>query len=100
MTLTEIKRRLRPGQVYQVTNHRLSAEFSPVTVRVARLTGEYGFYVEHSLGESKVSWPPARHVRRDDDGTLHLMGTGVQAGRPFLTFVPVAVTAAGEDGSR
>jgi hypothetical protein len=97
MTLTEIKRRVRPGQVYAVTNHRPGAVRGPVTVRVGRLTGDYGFYVDHPLGETKVSWPPARFVTRDEDGTLHLMGTGVHAGLPFLTLVPVAATGAEEE---
>jgi hypothetical protein len=69
MTLVEIKRRLMPGQVYAVTNHRLGPEFGPVTARVARMTGKYGFYLEHALGESKITWPPARHASRDEDGT-------------------------------
>jgi hypothetical protein len=95
-TLAEIKRQVRPGQAYRVTNHRLGPEFSPVTVRVARLTGDYGFYVEHTLGETKITWPPARHVTRDDDGTLRLRATGLHAGEPYLTFVPVAAATAGE----
>lgn len=93
MTLTDIKRRVRPGQVYAVTNHRFEMAFGPVLVRVARITGDYGFYVQHALGESKITWPPARHVKRDDDGTLHLLGTGEHAGKPFLTLVPLASTA-------
>ena len=95
-TLAEIKRQVRPGQAYRVTNHRLGPEFSPVTVRVARLTGGYGFYVEHALGETKITWPPARHVSRDEDGTIRLRGTGMHAGEPYLTLVPVTATAAGE----
>ena len=89
MTLVEIKRRLQPGQVYAVTNHRLGPEFGPVTARVARLAGKYGFYLEHALGESKINWPPARHATRDEDGSIHLRGTGVHAGEPYLTLVPV-----------
>ena len=89
MTLTEIKRRVQPGQVYAVTNHRNESVFGQVTVRVKRISGSYGFYVEHALGESKITWPPARHVTLDADGTLHLRGVGEQAGQPFLTLVPV-----------
>ena len=89
MTLTEIKRRVRPGQVYRVTNYRTEMAFSPVMVRVDRMSGGYGFYVRHALGETKINWPPARHVTRDDDGTLHLRGTGEHAGEPYLTLVPV-----------
>ena len=88
MTLTEIKRRVRPGQVYTVTNHRNQPVVGQATVRVTRLSGSYGFYVEHALGESKINWPPARHVTLDADGTIHLRGTGDQAGQPFLTLVP------------
>jgi hypothetical protein len=96
-TLTEIKRQVRAGQVYRVTNHRLGPAFSPVTARVARLTGNYGFYLEHALGESKVTWPPARHASRDEDGTIRLRGTGMHAGEPYLTLVPVTGTAEKED---
>jgi hypothetical protein len=95
MTLTEIKRRLRPGQMFMVTNHELEEQgFAPVMARVHRLTGQYGFYLEHALGQTKVTWPPARHITRDDDGTLHLR-TAV-TGTPFLTLAPTAATAAGE----
>ena len=92
MTLTEIKRRLKVGQIYIVTSHRSEAVFSPVTVRVKRISGTYAFYVEHVLGETKISWPPARFVTREDDGTLHLQGTGEHAGEPYLTLVPVAAS--------
>jgi hypothetical protein len=98
MTLTEIKRRVRPGQVYRVTNHRTEMAFGPVMVRVDRMSGNYGFYVQHALGETKINWPPARHVTREDDGTLHLRGTGEHAGKPYLTLVPVTGTAAQRDG--
>lgn len=89
MTLAEIKRRIRPGQMYAVTSHRNEPVFGQVIVRVNRMTGSYGFYVEHALGESKVTWPPARHVTLDADGSLHLRGVGDRAGEPFLTLVPV-----------
>lgn len=89
MTLKEIKRRVRPGQMYAVTNHRNDPAVSQATVRVTRLSGSYGFYVEHALGESKINWPPARDVTLDPDGTLRLRGTGTQSGQPSLTLVPV-----------
>ncbi len=92
MTLTEIKRRVRPGQVYAVTNHRNDPVVGQAFVRVTRLSGSYGFYVEHALGESKINWPPARHVTLEPDGTLHFRGVGDQAGLPFLTLVPSVVT--------
>jgi hypothetical protein len=99
MTLTEIRRRVRPGQVYEVTNHRLGPEFSPVTAVVDRMAGDYGFYLRHALGETKVGWPPARFVTRDEDGTLHLLGTGAYAGLPFLTLVPAPAAAAQADAA-
>lgn len=98
MTLAEIKRRVRPGQAYLVTNHRMEITFGPVMVRVDRMSGDYGFYVRHALGETKINWPPARHVTRDDDGTLHLRGTGEDAGKPYLTLVPVTGTEAQRHG--
>lgn len=99
MTLAEIKRRVRPGQVYRVTNHRLGEWSAPVTARVARMAGDYAFYLTHPLGETRVSWPPARFTARDDDGTLHLMGTGECAGEPWLTLVPVPATGPQADAA-
>lgn len=93
MTLKEIKSRVHPGQEYAVTNHHLP-HLGPVTVRVKRKSGDYALVVEHALGESRISWPPARFVTREDDGTLHLRGTGAEAGKPFLTLVPVLPHAA------
>jgi hypothetical protein len=93
VTLTEIKRRLHPGQAFAVTNHRVP-ELGTVIVRVRRKSGDYAFYVEHALGESKINWPPARHVTRDEDGTLHLNGTGEHAGKAFLTLVPIGRSTA------
>ena len=96
VTLAEIKRRVKPGQQYLVINHQRPA-LSPLRVVVDRKTGDYGFYVKHALGESKVNWPPARHVTRDEDGTLHLR-TAV-TGTPYLTLMPVTVTEEGESGN-
>jgi len=87
MTFAEIRRGVRPGQEYTVTNAQVP-ELGPVTVRVGRVL-DYAFFVEHGSGESKIAWPPSRYVTLDDDGTLHLCGTGDHIGRPFLTLVPV-----------
>ena len=92
MTLTEIKRRVKPGQWYRVTSQRYEMAFGPVSVLVKR-TANYGFVVEHALGETKISWPPARFVTRDEDGTLHLGRAGEHAGEPYLTLVPIAAEA-------
>jgi hypothetical protein len=89
VTLADIKRRVRAGQAYDVTNHRAELWFGAVRAVVTR-TADKRFYLEHALGEAKIYWPPARHVHVDEDGTLHLNGTGEQAGKPFLTLVPVA----------
>ena len=86
MTLVEIKRRVKPGQVYSITNDR-EPGMEPVTARI-KWNAASAFWVEHALGDSRISWPPARYVTRDEDGTLHLRGTGVDAGKPFLTLVP------------
>jgi hypothetical protein len=92
MTLTEIKRRVKPGQVYSITNHR-QPDLEPVTARI-KWNAASALWVEHALGDSRIGWPPARHVTRDEDGTLHLRGTGVDAGLPFLTLVPADRTEA------
>lgn len=46
-----------PGQVYAVTDHRNDPVISQASVRVTRLSGSYGFYVQHALGESKIGCP-------------------------------------------
>jgi hypothetical protein len=94
MTFAEIRRGVQPGQEYVVTNAQVP-ELGPVLARVARVSGD-AFYLTHPLGETRVTWPPSRHVEREADGTLHIRGTGVHTGRPFLTLVPVP--AAGENG--
>jgi len=72
MTLVEIKRRVRPGQVYDVTNHHIERTHGPAaaTVRATvhhTLTGS--FFLTHPLGQSQVRWPAAFRVsmtRRPD----------------------------------
>lgn len=88
MTLAEIRSRVQPGQRWVVENHQ-EPDLGPVMARVTRLSGTYGFYLAHPLGEAKVRWPPFRHITLDPDGTLHLRGTGAEAGKPFLTLTPV-----------
>ena len=98
MKLAEIKRSVRPGQLYRVTNHREETLLGPVLARVDRLSGGYGFYLRGALGQLKVNWPPSRHITLEADGTLHLRGTGELAGLPFLTLVPADDTAARTQG--
>jgi hypothetical protein len=95
-SLAAIKRRVRVGQRYEVTNHGADPFHGPVRVVVTQAF-DTRFLVQHALGETRIGWPPARYVRRDEDGTLHLLGIGEHAGLPFLTLVPLAATAAGED---
>jgi hypothetical protein len=91
-SLAAIRRSVRPGQLYSVTCHQ-EPGLGPVVARVDRLTGTYGFYLRHALGESKVSWPAARNVSLDANGTLHLRDRAFNM--PFLTLVP-ASTSRGE----
>jgi hypothetical protein len=88
MSLAEIKRRVRLGQIYDVTNHQADPVYGTVRAVVTR-TADNRFYLAHALGEAKIYWPPARHVSLDADGTLHLRATGEDAGKPHLTLVPV-----------
>jgi hypothetical protein len=80
-TLAAIRRTVAPGQRYELTNHRADPFHGPVRVIVTQ-TYDTRFYVEHTLGEARIGWPPARFVRRDEDGTLYLARTD---GQPFLT---------------
>lgn len=96
MTLKEIKRRVKAGQHYAVTNHQVP-DLGTVTVVVKR-TANYAFVVEHPLGESNIRWPLAANVEREEDGTLHLLGSGARAGQPYLTLV--LLNTAPRDGSQ
>jgi hypothetical protein len=97
MTLAEIKRRVQPGQVYDVTNHFITRTDHPSygTTRraVTRVTSKR-FYLSArppGSGESEVDWPPAAQAQMDPDGTIRLYGGGLgqQPGDLFLTLVPV-----------
>lgn len=113
-TLAEIKRRVQPGQVYDVTNHFITRADHPSfgTTRrvVTRLTSARIYMKMHgpdSIGvdalptvaavktaarqEREIDWPPASQVRMDDDGTIRLYGGGIGQKRDelFLTLWPV-----------
>lgn len=89
MTLAESSAGSGPARCTRsLTTRADTALGGPVAVRIDRMSGTYGFYVKHALGETKINWPLARHVSRDDDGTLHLRGTDEHAGEPHLTLRP------------
>ncbi|MEV1170835.1 hypothetical protein [Nonomuraea sp. NPDC049784] len=96
MTLAEIKRRVQPGQVYDVTNHYITRTDHPAygTTRrsVTRVTN-YRFYMAEAAGgrESPIEWPKAAQVSIDADGVIRLCGGGVsqKPDEPFLTLTPV-----------
>jgi hypothetical protein len=47
------------------------------------------FFLAHPLGETKIHWPSSAHVSMDENGMIELHGIGVNAGKPFLTLVPM-----------
>lgn len=89
MTLVQIKRQVKTGQVYDVTNHHIARETGPAaaTVRATvRRTMGTGFFLTHPLGDSQVRWPPASLVSMDERGVIELRG---QAGERWLTLALV-----------
>jgi hypothetical protein len=94
MPLTDIKSAVRPGNVYEVTNHHLTRPdhpwFGTSRRTVTRVTSSrfYLSYPDH--GVSYVDWPRASQADMDPDGTIRLYGGGAGQ-RPdelFLTLVP------------
>lgn len=102
MTLTEIKRQVQPGKVYDVTNHYIKREdhpcFGTVRRQVTRVTTSRIYLSHPTRDESGIDWPKASQVSMDADGSIHLRGGGAaqKPDEPFLTLTPVAATAAGE----
>jgi hypothetical protein len=101
VTLAEIKRRVHPGQVYDVTNHYITKadHLACGTTRrtVTRVTAAR-FYMAYLAGgdEGPVDWPKSAQVSVDDTGVIRLRGGGArqQPDELFMTLVPVAATAA------
>lgn len=106
-TLTEIKRTVRPGDVFDVTNHYIRRPDHPcygtsrrevVKVNTSALYLGYprGASMNTSPGRraagSRIEWPRASQVQRDTDGTIRIYGGGIGqvAGELFLTLVPVS----------
>lgn len=96
MTLAEIKRRVRPGQVYDVTNHYITRRDHPgfgTTRRTVTRATTSRFYLAYPAGGSEVpvDWPKAAQVSIDADGVIRLLGGGIgqRPGEPFLTLAPV-----------
>ena len=90
VSLAEIKRSVRVGQEYLVTGQRDAPYNGTVHVTVTQAFPTR-FFVAHPLGETKINWPPARYVSVTENGVIELRGTGVNAGKPFITLVPLRV---------
>ena len=95
-TLAQIKQTVRPGQIYDVTNHYITRQDHPAygTTRrtVSRTTGKRIYLTRAGhRGETGVDWPRAAQVQRDPDGTIRLYGGGIgqEPEELFLTLVPV-----------
>lgn len=101
MTLSDIKRAIRVGDVYDVTNHYVTNPehvwFGTTRRRVQRVNS-VGFALElephrdDAEPPSILAWPKASQIERDPDGTIRIYGRGPSFGNPndlFLTLVPV-----------
>jgi hypothetical protein len=93
VTLADIKRRMAPGQWYDITNHTIAGESGPAaaTVRAkVRWTRAGSFDLIHPLGESKIYWPRASQVSIDERGVIELRcGSDGKAAVRWLTLAPV-----------
>lgn len=84
LTVAEMRRRVVPGAVFDVTNHihtnPESAFFGTKrrTVVSASTVGFYlsleGDYAEQYPEGSRVEWPKAQHLAQTDDGTILMFG--------------------------
>ena len=106
MTLAEIKRRVQPGQVYNVTNHYTTLTDHPsygTTRRTVTRTTTSRFYMKQDAGkgETPIDWPKAAQVSIDVEGVIRLRGGGVSQ-KPddlFLTLTPVAGRNSTDEGT-
>jgi hypothetical protein len=95
MTLADIKRHVRPGQVYDVTNHYITRTGHPAfgTTRrtVTRITASRIYLAYARGGESGIDWPKATQVSMDAKGVIRLRGGGAgqQPGDLLVTLAPV-----------
>ncbi len=92
MTLADIKRLIRPGQEWDVTNHYITRPDHPgygTTRRTVTKVTHTRFYLtrEGSTGTSPIDWPKAAQVSAGDDGAITLRGGGLgqKPGDLFLT---------------
>lgn len=92
MTLAQIRRAVKPGQVYDVTNHYIKRTDHPCygTRRetIAEVNGTSFRFASSRWG---TKWPKATQSQMDADGTIRLYGGGhgQSAGDLFLTLTPV-----------
>jgi hypothetical protein len=95
MTLMQIKALVKPGNVYDVTNHYIKRQdhpgFGTTRRTVSRVTSDRVYLQREGMRESPVAWPRAAQVQADPDGTIRLYGCGGgQAPEDlFLTLKPV-----------
>jgi len=106
MTLAEIKRRVQPGQKYDVTNHYITHADHPgygTTRRTVTRVTASRFYMAQAAGgrEAPVYWPKAAQVSIDADGVIRLRGGGAgqKPEQPFLTLAPVAERGSKDGGT-
>jgi hypothetical protein len=102
MTLAHIKNHVRPGQVYDVTNHYITRTDHPAfgTTRrtVTRTTTSRIYLAYTGGGESGIDWPRTAQASMDADGVIQLRGGGAgqQPDDLFLTLTPVRQETGGE----
>ncbi len=97
MTAKDIRAEIAPGSVFDVTNHYITREDHPcygTQQRTILRANTAAFYLSldgvEGHDESRVDWPRASQMQRDDDGTIRLYGGGAAQGREdlFLTLHP------------
>lgn len=98
LTVAALKRRIRPGDTFEVTNHYIERVDHPAfgTTRRTVLAANGSSFTlsitgRHSERGSRITWPHAGQAFVGEDGRILLYGggRGQDAGALFLTLVPV-----------
>lgn len=106
MNLSQIKKSVQPGDVFDVTNHYITREdhpsFGTSRREVTRVTANRVYLasadgttsVDGTPWESEINWPKASQVHSADGDTIEITGGGVSQRKtpdaPFLTLRRVA----------
>lgn len=90
-----LRDRIKPGDVFDVTNHYIKREDHAcfgTKRRVITRVNSSAFYwtIEGHDKENRQEWPKVSAFSVESDGTISLLGGGVgqRPADPFLTLVP------------